>query len=80
MRNDKFKNYLLELGLLLKEKAQEAKKEKDHPVGQSDKDYNIGYLMAFHEVIDLMKQQADAFNINQNDIGLSDINVEKDLL
>ena len=56
MSNDKFRNYLLELGLLLKEKAQEAKKEKDHLATQDHKDYNIGYLMTYHEVIDLMKQ------------------------
>ena len=36
--------------------------------------------MAFHEVIDLMKQLATAFNINQKDIGLEDIDPEKDLL
>ncbi len=80
MSNDKFKNYLYDLGLLLKEKAQAAKNEKDNPHNQKDNDYNIGYLMAFHEVIDLMKQQADVFDIKQDDIGLADIDAERDLL
>jgi hypothetical protein len=34
----------------------------------------------FHEVIDLMKQQADVFDIKQDDIGLADIDAERDLL
>ncbi len=80
MSEDKFKYYLHDLGMLLKEKAQAAKNEKDNPVDQKDNDYNIGYLMAFHEVIDLMKQQADAFDIKQDEIGLADIDAERDLL
>lgn len=80
MGGDKYKNYLYDLGVLLKEKAQIAKNEKDNPVNQKDNDYNIGYLMAFHEVIDLMKQQADAFNIKQGEIGLADIDADRDLL
>ena len=80
MSDDKYKNYLEDLGVLLQEKARAAKKDKDDSLNQGDKDYAIGYLMAFHEIIDLMKQQAKAFNINQRDIGLADINAEKDLL
>lgn len=80
MSEDKFKYYLHDLGMLLKEKAQAAKNEKDNPCDQKDNDYNIGYLMAFHEVIDLMKQQADVFDIKQDDIGLADIDSERDLL
>ncbi|MBM3201502.1 MAG: hypothetical protein FJZ56_03735 [Chlamydiae bacterium] len=80
MSGDKFKYYLHDLGMLLKEKAQAAKNEKDNPSNQKDNDYNIGYLMAFHEVIDLMKQQADVFDIKQDDIGLADIDAERDLL
>jgi len=80
MSGDKFKYYLHDFGMLLKEKAQAAKNEKDNPRNQKDHDYNIGYLMAFYEIIDLMKQQADAFNINQDDIGLADIDAHRDLL
>ena len=80
MSEVKFKYYLHDLGMLLKEKAQAAQNEKDNPVDQKDNDYNIGYLMAFHEVIDLMKQQADAFDIKQDEIGLADIDAERDLL
>jgi len=80
MSGDKFKYYLRDFGMLLKEKAQAAKNEKDDPRNQKDNDYNIGYLMAFYEIIDLMKHQADAFNIKQDDIGLADIDADRDLL
>lgn len=80
MTTDKFKNYLLDLGVLLKEKAREAKCEKDFSSEKNEIDYKLGYLMAYHEVISLMKQQADAFEINQKDIGLYDIDPELELL
>ena len=96
MRDDKFKHYLYDLCVLVKEKAKEAKCDKNYTdelkenlnkVGgiitgeeKGSHLYNMGYLMAFHEVIDLMKQLAIAFNINQKDIGLADIDAEKDLL
>ncbi len=79
MSTDKFKNYTYDLGMLLKEKARAAKYDKDHSILE-DTDYNTGYLMAFHEVIDLMKQQAQSFNIEQEEIGLADIDTEMDLL
>ncbi len=36
--------------------------------------------MAYHTVIEFMKNQTEIFNINQEDIGLSDIESERDLL
>ena len=69
-------NYLKDLGQLIKEKAVEAKKNS-----QASRDpYNIGFLMAFHEVISLMQSQAVAFGLPLDKIGLSDINSEMDLL
>ncbi len=80
MKDDKFKSYLYDLGMLLKEKAKEAKSEKEAASSTKDADYEVGYLMAFHEVIDVMKEQAKAFNIEQKDIGLADIDPDPDLL
>ncbi len=78
--NDKtFENYIWDLNFLLKENALNAKAKKNASKPE-DLDYNLGYLMAYHEVIDLMKQQASAFNIKQRDIGLADINADVDLL
>lgn len=80
MNNDNFKNYIYDLGVLFKEKAREAKNNKDNSLKLGDACYEIGYLMAFCEIIDIMKQQAKVFNIEQIDIGLSDIDAESELL
>jgi hypothetical protein len=80
MTNNNYKNYLCDLVFLLKEKAVEAKLEKEISVGGPNADYKLGYLMAFHDVISLMKQQAEAFEIDQIQIDLQDIEPESDLL
>jgi len=79
MKNDLFKNYLYDLGILIKEKAREVKHDKIKSSNKDDVNYNLGRLMAWYEIIDLMKQQAKAFNIEQKDIGLADINPEAEL-
>ena len=38
-----------------------------------------GQLMAYHKTISLTKHQAIAFNINETELGLDDIEPEKDL-
>ncbi|MBF8262480.1 MAG: hypothetical protein HW387_145 [Parachlamydiales bacterium] len=78
MKDDKFENYIFDLGKLIKEKALEAKRIKES--SSNDDKYNIGYLMAFHEVIDIMKQQAVAFKIKQKDVGLDDMDPDSELL
>ncbi len=80
MNQNKFKNYLYDLGYFLKEKAKDAKKEKSVSSNSEDSIYQEGYLMAYYEVLDLMKQQAKAFNIEDKEIGLEDIDPERDLL
>lgn len=66
--------------MLFKERALEAKRCQDGSIGKEDIAYQMGYLMAFHEIIDAMKQQAQMFDIEQKDIGLEDIDSESDLL
>jgi len=78
--NEEFKNYVYDLGLLLKEKALEAKAAKNESRGGDNYDYYLGYLMAFHEIVSMMQQQAEAFDIALNDIGLGDIDPELELL
>lgn len=79
MTDEKFKNYLIDLIALLKKQAKEAKMEADHPK-EGNTSYNNGYLMAYHTVISFMKNQARAFNIDEKEIGLADIDPEQDLL
>ena len=79
MNDEKFKGYLIDLIVLFKEQARQAKLDADHPK-EGAESYSNGYLMALHMVISLMKNQAFAFDINEKEIGLSDINPEQDLL
>ncbi len=80
MNDNVMKNYIYDLAILLKEKAREAKLEKDECLNFWDVDYKLGYLMALHDTLSLMKQQADAFEISQDLIGLNDIEPDSDLL
>ncbi len=73
-------NYIFDLGILLKEKAKSAKIEKELSHDIDEINYNLGYLMAFHDVLSLMKQQAEVFGINAKIIGLADIDPDKELL
>ena len=76
MNDDRFKNYLVDLGLIVKEKAMEAAATKK----KSGEAYNLGYLMAWHEIVSLMQSQAAQFKIDLPLIGLEKINPERDLL
>jgi hypothetical protein len=71
--------YTLDLVVLLKDKALKAKAESG-AASSHDRDYMLGRLMAFHEVISLLQQQATAFGIPLADLGLHDIDPERDLL
>ncbi len=75
-----YKNYLHDLGIIIKEEALESKKKKKMSKTINEKDFNTGYMMGFHRVISLMQQQAEAFNIDLKDISLNDIDPYKDLL
>ena len=74
--DDRFKNYLVDLGLIVKGKAMEAAATKK----KSGEAYNLGYLMAWHEIISLMQSQAAQFKIDLALIGVEEINPERDLL
>ena len=70
--NDKYKNYLTDLGTLISEYSEEAIKKHKITAGStsSDKEYNAGYMMAFHRVVTLMQQQAEAFGIKKSEINI----------
>jgi hypothetical protein len=69
-------NYLRDLVGLIVEKSKEAKQERD----SSNSDYDIGRLMAYHEVVSLIQQQAEVFDLSYDEIGMPQINPEIDLL
>jgi len=72
MDNDKYKNYLKDLGVLTSEYAREAIEEEKTAKGTSNEDYKTGYSMGFHRFITLMQQQAESFQIPLDEIGLAD--------
>lgn len=71
--------YLQDLGVLLKEMALKAREERKN-ASASERDYALGRLMAMHEVVSLMQQQARSFGIALEDIRLEDIEPERDLV
>ncbi len=79
MEKENLKNYMQEISCLLKNNAKKAKLDADNPK-KGEADYNTGYLMAYHEVIAIMKNQAPFFDLEQKDIGLADVVPERDLL
>jgi|FLYL01.1.fsa_nt_gi hypothetical protein len=73
-------NYLLDLVALILEDAREAKRERDAAKKKSDRDFHDGRLAAYREVISLMQNQAAAFGISLDSIGLNKIDPEKELV
>lgn len=73
MDNEKYKNYLGDLGTIAKEYARESINEYKAAKGTSEEDYKTGYMMGFHRFITLMQQQADSFDIPLKEIDLADI-------
>ena len=71
--------FLRDLGMLLKQKARSAQQEAARSRAE-DRDYKLGFLMAYHEVVSLVKQQADAFGIDVRALCLDDIDPDRDLL
>ena len=74
------KNYIKQTIEYLKEDAIKAKATYKESKTNEEKRFNDGVLMGYYYSIVLFKQQAEAFGINLQDIGLSDIDPDKDLL
>ena len=77
MNNEKIKGYLTDSIMLLKNQSQEAKQDPDD-ANSADEKYNLGHLMAYHSLFSLLKDEACLLSIEEDQIGLADINPEKD--
>lgn len=77
--DEKFKNYVYDLGTLLKEMGLQSAHDYDSAKGTDDENYKLGYLMGFHRVLTLMQQQADNFDIAQEEIGMKGFDADSDL-
>jgi len=71
-----YKNYLKDLGILIRELALDAKQQ----AVEKDTDFSTGYMAGFHRVVSLMQQQAEAFDIPLEEIGLQEIDADEDLV
>ena len=78
MHEEKLKGYLIDSITLLKEQAIEAKKEANNPK-EGCEDYNKGELLAYCLFFSLLKRQASSHNIDEKELGLADIDPERDL-
>lgn len=71
---EKHENYLYDLGLLLKERALAARRQRDElPLESLERAFQSGRVIAFNEVISIMQQQAEGFEIALSDLRLDDI-------
>lgn len=74
------KDYLYDLGLEVKQRALDARRERDAaPAGSEDRSFQSGRVMAFNEVISMMQQQAQGLGIPLADLRLDDIVPDRDL-
>jgi hypothetical protein len=76
MSQDTYRNFLLDLGTLLRERAGRASGEARAEASP----FARGQAIAYAEVLSLMQQQAAAFGIPLRDVGLDGFDAERDLL
>lgn len=79
MNHKTYKRYLSDLSYLLIDYGLDSKKTVETKTGE-DRVFELGRLMAYYEVISLMQQQCEAFEIEFADINLDRINPDRDLL
>lgn len=81
MIDTKYKYYLYDLGEILKTRALSAKKDRERELkGSPGYEFESGRIIAFNEVISIMQQQAEGFDIPLEELQLEDIDPDKDLV
>ena len=80
MTNDSERYFLHDLGQLLRERALQAKAERDESLDTAGYDLKLGQLMAFHEVLSLMVAQAEAFGLSASVLALDNFEPDQELL
>jgi hypothetical protein len=78
--NDIHKNYLFDLGYLLRERALDAKQEFESARGSPNESFYSGRLMAYYEVMSLLIGQAFSFELPIDDLHLEGLDPDRDLL
>jgi len=72
--------YLLDLGMLLKKEALEAREMARASKDTDDSGFNDGRAFAYYEVISLMQRQAASFQLPLEALSLADIDADRDLM
>ena len=70
MENLKYKLYLQDLVAILKERLEDTMKEEYS-------EFDLGMQMECYNILDIIKQQAEAFNIPLAELGLEHYDLEK---
>jgi hypothetical protein len=78
--SDVHKNYLFDLGYLLREHALEAKAAHERAKGTEDEAFYSGQQTAYYVVISLLISQAEAFQLSVDDLHLEGLHPDRDLL
>jgi hypothetical protein len=78
--SDVHKNYLFDLGYLLREQAVEAKERRNKARGTEDEAFESGRAMAYHEVLSLLVSQANSFQLPIEDLHVEGLDPDRDLL
>ena len=73
-------NYLRDLGNLLREAAVDARRRHQEAAGSENESFEAGRSMAYYEVVSLLIDQAVAFEIPTEVLGLSGFDPDRDLL
>jgi hypothetical protein len=77
---EKLRNYLLDVGRLIKESARQAIEEREKYRGQPAQEFYDGYVLGFHRIVSLMQQEAVAFGIDLKALHLDGIEPDRDLV
>jgi hypothetical protein len=77
---EQLKNDLLDLGLLVKEYGMAVVAEREKHRGQPAQEFYDGYVLGFHRVVSLMRQQATAFGLDLKALKLDGIDPDRDLV
>jgi hypothetical protein len=80
MRDAVCKNFILDLIRILRENSIETKARRDTVVAPNERIFESGRLIAYNEVISLFQQQAIAFQIPLKELGLENVDPDKDLV
>jgi hypothetical protein len=76
---DVHKNYLFDLGYLLRERALEAKAAHDAAKGADDEAFQSGQRIAYYAVMSLLISQAKSFHLPIEDLHLEGLDPDRDL-